>query len=492
MMYVPSDLLHSPRRRIAPSPLHAARRRGSVIVLVVAVLGLLAVIGTVYIVSARTERQSAAASATGINFTFARSAIVSQVVDVIGRDNIDASGILGGYNVAGNFGGQVARGWDIPELGIVNGMGTSNYNVGYRDEPWLVSNLYRTVLSDGADARYNDMSLLNPYRFNPQSGTYDGTNLPPYYPLLATSPRFSVVDPFTTSPIPDTVNNSSHSYPRTLDAFVQLLPFSEASGIRYRYGIRIIDTNRMANVNVGAAAADTTVDINGSYLGSYALAHPDLFNNTGGDAVVNLDATWGRVGIAGAAGNTLAPPIAGLNLYQSWSRVILGFERPDTFTPTFGTKLLVSPFGLDDEMELRSYGEVGTNFTPRVAMGGAAPIWQATLAAGAFPSHRPNYTAYSYSRELRPFLVTTDANIFPGNAYTVTANPWSFIGDQIQPSPNTFVALAAGTCACRRGTYGFNARHLECCRLRYAGDGSHQYWHCNGEGHRGGHSRFPG
>ena len=35
------------------------------------------------------------------------------------------------------------------------------------------------------------------------------------------------------------------------DAFVQMLPFSEANGTRYRFGLRILDTSRMANLNAG-------------------------------------------------------------------------------------------------------------------------------------------------------------------------------------------------------------------------------------------------
>ncbi len=110
------------------------------------------------------------------------------------------------------------------------------------------------------------------------------------------------------------------------DALLQLLPFSEASGIRYRYGIRIIDTNRFANLNVGAAIADNSgVDPSGTYLGSYALGRSsDIFNPA--DTMANLDASWGRTDGAPGLTAMLASPSA--QLYYAWSHIALGFEQP--------------------------------------------------------------------------------------------------------------------------------------------------------------------
>ncbi len=91
-----------------------------------------------------------------------------------------------------------------------------------------------------------------------------------------------------------------------------------------------------------------------------------------------------------------------------------------------GPTFMVTPFGIDDELELRSYGDLGTLFTPRVV--GRTPnfIWPATLGnqsgstvVGNFD--RGNYTAYSYSRELRPFLNVNEINpAVPSPAYTLT------------------------------------------------------------------------
>src|SRR4051812_22033528 len=83
-----------------------ARRRGSALILAVAVLGLLVVMGTVYIVSSRAERNSAQAMSTAVNLDWAQQAVNEQVRQTISDSMFDAGGILGGYGHKGSFGSQ--------------------------------------------------------------------------------------------------------------------------------------------------------------------------------------------------------------------------------------------------------------------------------------------------------------------------------------------------------------------------------------------------
>src|ERR1043165_6904007 len=75
-----------------------ARRRGSVLILVVAVLALLVVIGTVYILSARAGHHSAMAMSSAVNLDWAQQAVDEHVRQTISNSLYDAKGILGGYS----------------------------------------------------------------------------------------------------------------------------------------------------------------------------------------------------------------------------------------------------------------------------------------------------------------------------------------------------------------------------------------------------------
>src|SRR5687767_6454228 len=96
-----NPLFDAPRRR---HPI-ARHRRGTILVLVVAVLALLAVIGTVYVVAARTDRATSRAMNESLNLKLARDAFMEQVTQVIGNAMIDTNGKVGGYT---------ARNFDVP------------------------------------------------------------------------------------------------------------------------------------------------------------------------------------------------------------------------------------------------------------------------------------------------------------------------------------------------------------------------------------------
>ncbi len=362
----------------------APRRRGSVLILVVALLCLLAVMGTVYIVSARQHHESSGNFSTALNLNLAQEAVNNQVRRTISNSMYDAAGLLGGYNFKGPFGTHAALRHDMPEHGILNGLGFSNQNPLMPDNTWLVQNLYRDGFS--LDPRYNDFSLLTPCAFNPSIGAYDSTH--PYYDPVTYQPAMPTFKVVSEDASPD-------------DAFVQLLPFSEASGIRYRYGVRILDTNRMANLRIGVAMNSTLgVDAYGTFSNNFALGHLEAM---------------------------LVPDNA----------ASLDVARQQ------------SPFDLSDELELRSYGTHGTAYTPRIASSDPRfPSWVNTLGVTAPPGsehvvgnpRRGFYTTFSSSRYLRPYPLGDDAGEY--RAYTLT--PENQPSQHFWPSFPATVGLTLG------------------------------------------------
>jgi hypothetical protein len=389
-------------------------------VLVVAVLGLLAVIGTVYIVSARASRNTAAATSVNANLDLARAAVMSQVQQTMGAAVIDASGAPGGYAATGTYGALAARNFDYPETNA--GTGYTSYNMSMRDEPWLAASLYN---SSG-----NDFSSLNAANFDPLNGKYD----------FAPSSTFSYSStiPGTTNVVGDYFSGPASAYDpgsTAADAYISLLPFSEASGIRYRYGLRIIDTNRMANLNTGAPGDSASYpDATGAYLTSYSLA-ANYTTSQQQNFFCGTPATFGMLGTndialsilnpsnvsiprTGRLGTTLltSPSVSSFSP-PGWQSTIFKIERASSAIGDYGF------FDLTDELELRSYGNRGTLYQPRAASGttgAATEVWPNTLAAYVpntikqlGNSRRGNYTTYSFSRELRPYPD-------PTNIYTLS------------------------------------------------------------------------
>jgi hypothetical protein len=212
------------------------------------------------------------------------------------------------------------------------------------------------------------------------------------------------------------------------DALVQMLPFSEASGVRYRFGLRIIDTSRMANLNVGRVAPDPSsflpnVNANspGTFNGDYVLNQPGTVSNVD-IGIFNRFQTLGLTADANTMARlngTVGPNNTGrvgawnypttVRFDYVWNQATYQFENR-----ALGT----TPFDLADELEFRSYGSLGTMAIPRAAVGYdvATQIWPNTLGnrdprtanvqGNLNPNnfnktYRENYTTYSYSRDLR-------------------------------------------------------------------------------------------
>jgi hypothetical protein len=442
------------------------RPRGSVMILVVAVLGLLAVLGTVYIVASRTQRASSAAMNSDYNFTLARQGVLSIAQRVIGDAMVDSNGNIGG--VANNGAQHASRNYDYPETGTI-ATGTSAYNPGQRNQPWLVAHLHRQN-----SATVNDISLITPWPYNPATGTYDSAlgSPPPLYPYSASvGPLSTVVGDQTNTVTANTDTTLDDPPTANSDAYINMLPFSDVTGVRYRYGLRILDTSRMANLNTGSVDDPASKgDTLGQYLTSLRLAPAtadmpyttdNYFNvgtsNSNGDGTVatnitslhqNTGAAPSTTAILGRAGFSPVG-VNGTFSLASWQNQIRQIENPSD------SKILL--FDLTEELELRSYGEFGTSYHGRLSTGTSGSnnnrVWpytftNTTSAAGA-PNpgtanvsgnpRRRSYTTYSFSRAFRPYIdPKTAATPIPDYTLLLTNSPTNNAFALQTPSATTY------------------------------------------------------
>ena len=196
--------------------------------------------------------------------------------------------------------------------------------------------------------------------YDPSDGQYDIT------PLASAPAYASVVQPsvvVNNTLNPGSVANaySTATYPYgTRDAIWEMLPYSSPNGTRYRFAVRIIDSNSMLNLNAGSAANTTNPSgyyFNGAALNGFyysggtltsLLVSPDSITNIANGGTVNSVAIVGRGG--GAAGS---PVVAATNL-PVWANELLTYQSPQT--PG------VQWYSLATELELRSYGNSGGGF----------------------------------------------------------------------------------------------------------------------------------
>ncbi|MCL2645999.1 MAG: hypothetical protein FWD61_03215 [Phycisphaerales bacterium] len=427
----------------------AHRRRGTILVLVVAVLALLTVIGTIFLIAARSEKNAASATAAAVNLKLSQRSAMNNVINIIGDAVYNADGKVGGYTTPGTA-GLAARNYDYPEhvVDIANDFGFAAGSTGNRvkSQPWLCANLH-TPSTLPPNYQTADYSRLTATVFNPNSGTFnlpDGTGqMQVVYDQTTTDPTSSNADDLPVVAL-------SANIP---DGYANLLTYSDASGIRYRYAIRIIDTNRMLNLNAGSTEdpmITPTDDPAGSCLNSIHLtgfsnmpSTHNVFSNTnnvtGGDIRTSLHITTNSTGLGRIGVVTTINPNGPFSS-QDWLNVMLRYEKPQSFLPG------VAFFDLNDELELRSYGQFGTPYQCRPGLSGstaAYTLWPGTLSVTNPPnsatmignSRRRNYTTYSFSRDLRPYpdpvLNAATPNADPNKAipiYTLTnhyASNWT-------------------------------------------------------------------
>ena len=146
----------------------AAQRRGMILLLVIALLVLLALMGTVFILMASADRKSAYASNSSASLNMAQQGVLNTVRGLMLSGTLDENGqtlAIGTYTTTTGFmpdhyvspalPGQIARFWDYPEVGampvgstqaqfyqtaIAAGASVTAPAQYAPSEPWLVSN----------------------------------------------------------------------------------------------------------------------------------------------------------------------------------------------------------------------------------------------------------------------------------------------------------------------------------------------------------------
>ena len=348
----------------APAP-----KRGSALILVVAILGLLAVIGTVYIVSARTESASARAGSEGLNLDLARDAVMNQVRTALYSSTVNGEGRVG--VIESNA--DLPRFFDYPEhnggkardMPDFASLANSKHQL-TPDQPWLARSLHRASQTD------DDLCDL---------------------PNVNDHPTDSAIQPF--------LNVMGDFGAGDVDAVAHLLGYTSPRGERYRFGVRIIDLSRMADMNVGAPFAGpsgaSSVDPDGAFLTSYPLGDGGVVDKNRHNLYVKTFSI------------------------DDWQQQVFQMERPANGAAFFDVA---------DELELRAENVSGPSAAAR-----PVAVWSSVAANAA------RYTCWSYSRDLRlrnsPVIaVPSDAKLAvvappytlnPANATVLPSDCGSFV-----------------------------------------------------------------
>ncbi|HTV49037.1 MAG TPA: hypothetical protein VMG59_11400 [Phycisphaerae bacterium] len=285
-----------------------------VLILVVAVIVLLALMGTVYILSANLDKQTSSSYYNSANLQGATQNVLSILSGVMAYSSADLNGNTLQIDPASS-GLTIARTWDFPEFGsTVSLTGPTVAQTGYFQEninggaynaadqnvftePWLTADMPwqpnttyypgNTVFSyyNGAWGEYicttqsnttvppadvitnwaavpvsanfwPPVSVLTPYLYDPATGSYDiAFSWPGGTAATTTTSTLSVTssDPIPNASVeqPEGSSTSTPSPYGTPDALWNLLPTSDSNGTYYRFAVRILDLNSRLNLNTG-------------------------------------------------------------------------------------------------------------------------------------------------------------------------------------------------------------------------------------------------
>jgi len=380
-----------------------ARHRGTVMLLVVVCLGLMAVLGAVYLVVARTDRMNVRAINSTMDMDLAQQGVLSFVAQQVHEATLDSRGVLMGDDFSGPS-GKRARKIDIPETGAT--FGTGGGDASTPDQPWL------TLVTDTAGARFTRFhSYSGGYannRFNPSTGAYDLA--------VPGSPEVAVMDPTGSS-----------------DSVWYMLPSTSGQAIRYRFAVRIVDTSGLLNLNTGSVD-NALADPHGTYLSSLALY--GWTADTPATLHSNANFPKGRGGGSFAATYNF--------LLEDWHHLLLHVEFPQSpDAARVRSVRQVELFDYTDELELRALDPRRIPYASR-----PETLWPATLGDAA--AARRLYTAYSFDRNLRPpmrFVTAYTANthyvagdlialssFLPGTAIPASTNVYECTVPHIAPN----------------------------------------------------------
>ncbi len=309
------------------------RNSGMILLLVIAILVLLAIMGSVYVLMAGADRQSTNASNGNADLAMAQTSVLNIVRGQIGTQLTEGNGYyLNGTSLSKPY----ARTWDMPEIGNIASAAPTNPTPFYEDstgtyrsEPWLVSlpvwlsdsylppntDLLWTGVNSSAmqssnaavevgnypaqtqtvpnisgaettppagftpdvafPVNYPIFSMLSPFLYDPSTGlndigiSYQSAN---GTAVLSTGTNGTVYAPNASVVFPAWSNYSGTNRQGVDDSCWNLLPYSSPNGTRYRFAVRIMDENSMLNVNVGQAAVNP-VNFGGQYFNGYGLSY---------------------------------------------------------------------------------------------------------------------------------------------------------------------------------------------------------------------------
>jgi len=346
--YVHNIALHRLRpAHAAATPVNCRElksRRGIVLIVVIALLAMLALMGTIFILSAATDKQVVYASNTSAGLSLAQSGVLNTLAGDMLNATLDQNGntlALGSYNAsAGTYApdSHIARLWDCPRAGNVAACTPSASQPFFQTitggaqsvntEPWLtnvtpwepytnylpgmtvmnvnlsttpaVQSVYVCVATHTSGVTFSGsasnwtqvnqiasgeplISEFGPYLYDPNDGLYD-ISYQSSTQNAAPSGSAAVAVPNASVTIP-AVNTAVAGLPYpfgTRDAMWNLMPLRAPNGVRYRFAVRVVDTSARLNLNTGWVPA---ADGNGTsdpvgIYGTYPTSCP-IFNIAG-------------------------------------------------------------------------------------------------------------------------------------------------------------------------------------------------------------------
>ncbi len=480
----------------------SARQRasGMILLLVIAILVLLAVMGSVYVLMAGADRQSTNASTGNASLALAQTSVLNIVRGQIGTQLTDGSGA---YLNAATPVKPYTRTWDMPELGTTTGIApgtpssfyTDSQDL-YRSEPWLVSLpvwLSESYLPPNTNMLWTgvDPTKIQTAPAAIEIGAYTGGQSTPTPPITGNYsppsgftptvspgvnyPLFSILSPFLYDPgtglndigmsyqlsggtavtTPGTqgtvyVPNASVVFPAWSnsvwptfnrygidDSCWNLLPYSSPNGTRYRFAVRIMDTNSMLNLNVGQASG-AAYNPGGQYFNGYGLGYAydtstnppycTVNNNTGGTSdMLSLL----KVAIARSNNGSLA----NYNVDSVWQQALWTRDAGGTDSAA------IALFGTSSELALRAFQ--GSIPATGIASGVTQPFYDCRVGSvlpytlgfnppngGGFANlgqpWKMFFTTYSKDRPLRPEpdVANPPFGLTSSAAYSVNGVSW--------------------------------------------------------------------
>ncbi len=431
-----------------------SRNRGTILILVVAVLALLVVMGTAFLTTSRNDSSAARVMNDSVNMDLSTQGVIAEVQSAIFESQLNPQdgSVLGGMWVVGkayNVGDSVFSPIDGYAYKVKSSKAHTSDNDTHGPPPTNTTDWEKATAASNL-ARFFDY----PDRFTSDGHTYSSDNLG--FPKLSWLATTAVPTANTGSDVSNTRNGlfqpTTGNYVTGAlytsanvsamggtnmykDAVWNMLPFSSSGGVRYRYAIRVIDTNRFANINTGqvqtvsdGSATEPLATEQGQTLISTWLACPTIFSSSDTSFLLNYNdndtadtkGVRGRVQTIRDAGGAF--PTTLLN----WQNIVLGYERMG-INPAAGNTSTIKAewYGLDDELEMRAYGVNGNNYMARPATNNSPKIWPNTLGAGN--TTRQNYTTYSFDRKFA--AINTQALVtslpFSISVTNYSSNKWA-------------------------------------------------------------------